>query len=668
MLLLFVPIMISTTVVPSALATGPLSISPDRVAEFSLPSVSGDVVSFSVPGEATWTVLCFLGTECPLAKLYGSRLQAMSDQFADDGVRFIGVNSNVQDSMNELRVYAADHQLRFPMVKDYDRSVALSAGATRTPEVVVVDRVGTVRYRGRIDDQYEPGIARASATRHDLRDAIECLVAGNPVASAVTTAVGCLISLPRASASPATETTEASVTYCNVIARILNQNCVECHRSDEIAPFSLTDYDEVAGWADMSVEVIDNARMPPWHAAPGHAALANARNMPESDKQLFRDWVTAGTPFGDASDLPEPPTFVTGWQLPRAPDLVLPMRNVPFDVPAGGVVEYQYYVVDTEFESDRWVRAAEVIPGNHAVVHHAIAFIRPPDGSNVHEFGLLSAYVPGQRRSLLPQGYAQRVPAGSRIVFQMHYTPTGKSQTDITRIGLVFADASEVTHEVFTLGGIEQDFEIPPHTANYRVEDEVRGFPRDGMLLSITPHMHVRGKSFRFVSIRGDDRETLLEVPAYDFNWQHSYELASPLSLADIDRLRFTATFDNSADNPTNPDPNEYVTWGDQTWQEMALVFVSVARPLHPDVTQPPTAPVQPLESAADQARQGKWVEQAERFAEEYFQRFDSNGDGVIIQDELPHSVRIFAFRSFDHDRSGQITPDEIQSEHLSRR
>jgi peroxiredoxin len=653
---------------PATRASDLPAISTLRVASFSLPAVTGETVSCSFTGEVDWTVLCFLGTECPLAKLYGARLQEMSERFSDEGVRFIGINSNVQDSMEELKTYATDHQLRFPIVKDYDRAVAVSAGATRTPEVVVVDRVGTVRYRGRIDDQYEPGIARGEATKHDLRDAIESLLAGESPAQAVTNAIGCLISLPRARAASSTSSNEKIVTYCADIARVLNQHCVECHRSGEIGPFSLTDYDEVVGWADMSVEVIDNARMPPWHASAEHLPLANAREMPEADKQLIRDWVEAGTPFGNASDLPEPPLFVDGWHLPRQPDLVLKMREAPFTIPAEGIVEYQYYVVETNFETDRWIRAAEVIPGNHAVVHHAIAFIRPPDGSNVRKFGLLSAYVPGQRRSELPEGYAQRVPAGSRIVFQMHYTPTGKPQTDTTRIGMVFADPADVTHEVLTIGGIDQDFEIPPHTADFDVQSDVPWFPRDGKLLSIIPHMHVRGKSFRFQAIRGDERETLLEVPAYDFNWQHSYELATPLPLAGLDRLCFTATFDNSADNPTNPDPNEYVTWGDQTWQEMALVFISVARPLDSGETmaseqQTPVA----VSMETGKQRQTQRMAEAVRFADEYFQRLDANGDDVIVEDELPHSVRIFAFRHFDHDQDGQVTRDEIQSEYLSR-
>ncbi|TWU60746.1 hypothetical protein Poly51_10270 [Rubripirellula tenax] len=638
-------------------ATDANPILPSVVKPFSLPDINGEIVTVSPDDAADFTVLCFLGTECPLARLYGPRLQVMADQFADADVRFVGVNSNIQDSMDEIRHYAKVHEIRFPLAKDYDRSVALAVAATRTPEVIVIDRVGVVRYRGRIDDQYEPGIARDEATRHDLRDAIESLVAGKVVADPTTTPVGCLIALPR------TVQQDASVTYCDQISRVLQKHCVECHRAGEIGPFALDDYDEVVGWADMSLEVIDQHRMPPWHAAEGHAPLANARSMPESDKKLLRDWVDAGMPYGSAADRPEPTTYVDGWQLPQQPDLVLAMSKTPFEIPADQTVEYQYYVVDADFETDRWVKAAEVIPGNRAAVHHSIAFVRPPDGADFREIRLLSAYVPGQRRSELPDGYAQRIPAGSRIIFQMHYTPTGKPETDITRIGLVFAEESDVTHEVVTLGGIEQDFEIPPGEARYTVNGTIGYFPRNGELLSIMPHMHLRGKSFSFAVVRGTQSRTLLEVPAYDFNWQHNYAFADSVKLADVDELSFTATFDNSTDNPTNPDPTEYVTWGDQTWQEMAVTFVAVAVPrqiVHRNAT-----PVQTVVagSVPDPVAETKRREKAIRFADDYFAKFDKNDDGAIHEDELPHSVRIFAFHSFDHNRDQSITKDEIQSE-----
>ncbi|GAA4457337.1 redoxin domain-containing protein [Novipirellula rosea] len=629
---------------------------------FSLPGTDGTAVSLSTDPTVSLHVLCFLGTECPLARIYGPRLDALANQYAERGVQFIGINSNIQDSMDELRRYVKDHRLTFPVAKDYDRRVAIQSGATRTPEVFVIDRSGTVRYSGRIDDQYEPGIARKQATQHDLQDAIDALLANKPVPNPKTTAMGCLIALPRNTSTDS----ESKVTYCDQVSRVLQNHCVECHRADEIGPFSLEDYDDVIGWADMSLEVIGQHRMPPWHADPKHGSFANSRHMPEQDKQILVDWVDAGMPYGDARKLPPAREYVAGWQLSEPPDQIVTMNDTPFHVPATGTVEYQYFVVDPGFAEDKWIRAAEVVPGNRSVVHHSIAFVRPPDGADFRDIGFLSAYVPGQRPSELPTGYAQRVRAGSKLVFQMHYTPTGKAAEDVTRIGLLFADPNEVTHEVFVLGGVEQEFEIPPGAANHAVDGDIGGFPKNGTLLSITPHMHLRGKAFRFVAQTKSGEQTLLDVPNYDFNWQHNYVLSEPLPLSNVNQLSFTAVFDNSADNPTNPDPSEFVTWGDQTWQEMAVTFVAVAKPLGPQANR--------RETADDPAKQKRLHEQqktneqeATQFAERYIKRFDSDDDGVLTKHELPDSVRMFSFRSFDHDGDGQISHEEIRVESLSR-
>lgn len=634
--------------------------------DFSLPRVVVDPsqakapnVSLSADSSAEFHVVCFLGTECPLAKVYGPRLQRLSQQYLERGVSFVGINSNVQDSMDDLVAYVERHGIQFPMAKDYDRAVAVQVGATRTPEVFLVDRSGAIRYQGRIDNQYEPGLSRSSASEHHLQDAIEELLASKPVSKPHVPAVGCLIALPKKSV-----TKNSSVTYCRQVARVLQEHCIECHRQGEIGPFALDQYDEVIGWADMSLEVIDQGRMPPWHASPKHGSFANARHMPESDKQLLRDWVDAGMPYGDSNDLPPQQEYVQGWRFGKEPDLVLNMSDQPFLVPAEGTVEYQYFVVDPGFTEDKWIRSAQVIPGDSAVVHHTIVFSRPPDDGDFRDAGLLSAYVPGQVRSELPAGYAQRVAAGSRLVFQMHYTPNGKVTEDKTRLGLVFADPKEVTHEIIALGGVEQEFEIPPGAANHEVNGRIGWFPTEGMLLSIMPHMHLRGKSFEFYVESKTGEEQVLDVPLYDFNWQHNYEFSQPMPLKDIKELKFSAIFDNSDANPNNPDPSEYVTWGDQTWQEMAVTFISVARPLNP-----PKQETSETTQAKQQRKQreAQWRKEANEFAKEYIQRFDGNGDQHLASHELPVSVRLYSFRAFDHDNDSLISREEIADERFRR-
>lgn len=638
---------------------------PNSLQSFQLQLTNGKTETVRQDTSDQLHVVCFLGTECPMARNYGPKLERMFNDYRDQGVRFTGVLSNVQDSLDDIRKYRDELGISFPTGKDHDQRVANLFGATRTPEAFIVDQRGVIRYSGRIDNQYQPGVSRAEATEHDLRDAIQALLAGHSPQKDKTVAIGCLIGRNQK------EVTDFSVTYCKQVVRIMNRNCVECHRDNEIGPFQLDEYEELVGWGEMCVEVIREGRMPPWHATHEHQEFANARKMTSEDKKLLEQWVNAGMPYGDSNDLPPAQSWVTGWRLPKDPDAVIAMSETSFEVPAEGTVDYQYFVADPQFSEDRWVSAAEVIPGNASVVHHCIVFVRPPDGSELRESGLLSAYVPGQRRSPLPSGYAQRIPAGSRLVFQMHYTPNGKATGDCTKLGLVFTEKEQVTHEVIAVGGVEQEFEIPPHTPNHQVRGKVRWYPTDGKLISIMPHMHLRGKAFTFHAEKQHGDQTLLEVPAYDFNWQHNYELAKPLPLSEFQSLHFTAAFDNSSGNPHNPDPNQTVTWGDQTWEEMAVVFLNVARPVDSQlITEASDHPRQDtsqmngnreIETAKQQNLQ------AQKFARTYIQRFDSNGDGYLEQHELPNATKIFLFRRLDRNGDGRVDVAEVEKEATER-
>ncbi len=620
-----------------------------------LRMTNGDLAPLAL---ADWQVVCFLGTECPLAKLYGPRLQEMSEKFAERGVSFLGVNSNLQDSPAEIDEYAKSLGIEFPIVKDADQKIAEAFNATRTPEVFVVDPRGIVQYQGRIDDQYEPGIARAEPTQHDLFDAITSLVAGEPLAVAKTAGVGCLITrvAPRHH-----DSSLRSVTFHRDITPILNEHCVECHRHGEIAPFELTDYDEVVGWGQMMLEVIDNGRMPPWHADPNIGHFVGERKMTQSARATIAAWIDAGLPEGNIADRPATPTWPDGWHIPQTPDVEIAMRERPFVVPAGGTVEYQYFVVDPHWTEDRWIRAAQVIPGDASVVHHAIVFVRPPDGSDSRGLGWMGAYVPGQRAAMLPPGHARRIPAGSKLVFQMHYTPAGKIANDITRVGVWFADQKTVTHEVFTSIAINHEFEIPPGAKDFVVDMQLDSFPRNAQMLGATPHMHVRGASFQLVARRGDDHETLLSVPHYDFNWQHWYQFAEPLDLDTIDSLDMSVKFDNSSSNPANPAPQDYVTWGDQTWEEMAIAFFDVAVPLGTKRTPSKKKQVvAPEDIAAKQKAIDKRVQ-------DFLSQLDVDGDGVVTREEAPLTFQKFGFRELDRNDDRVIDRMEVEF-HAARR
>jgi len=626
---------------------------PERDYQFTSTSAKGHKVVVEKGSGTKLTVVCFLGTECPMARLYGPRLSKLADEFRSHHVRIVGVNSNRQDSVAEIRAYVDELSVSFPVIHDRGNLIADRYGATRTPEVFLLDEQLRLRYHGRIDDQYAPGISRAAPTEEDLRMAIEQLVAGKPVATAETTALGCLIG--KVASRRQHEIVKNDITYSRHVARVLQKHCVECHRAGEIGPFAMDSYDEVAGWADTMLETIDNGRMPPWHADPGHGSFSNARHMPEADKRILRDWIAGGLPPGDEAELPEPIEFVRNWQLERQPDQVIEMRKDPFLVKSNGVVEYQYFVADPKFEQDRWITGAQVIPGNRAVVHHAILFVRPPDGSRFRGASLLSGYVPGQDLVPLPPGHGWKIPAGSMLVFQMHYTPNGMEQQDTTKLGLLFGDEKDLTHEVFTVIGLDQEFEIPAAASTHTVTVKVPRLPEHGHLLAVTPHMHYRGKSFRLFT-DGNSPQVLLKVPNYDFNWQHSYIFAEPVPLANLDQLRFDVTFDNSSGNPFNPDPDKTVYWGDQTWEEMAVAFFLISEPrIKSQITT-----VQA--SRGDVTLRKERLRKIDAYVDRVLKKMDINRDGYIIKDEAPIFVRRFrGFESLDTNADGRATEAEIR-------
>jgi peroxiredoxin len=535
----------------------------DRIEPFRLQDSQG---AWHGLDDQRAVVVVFIGTECPVAQQYGSRLAQLATEHEPHGVGFLAIDSNRQDSLAEIGYYARSHKIEFPVLKDPGAVVADQFGAERTPEAFLLDKEHVVRYRGRIDDQFGVGYSRGNPVHRDLAVAVDELLAGKPVTVAKTEAVGCRIG--RVSQKPHGETT-----YSKHIAPILQSRCIGCHRAGQVAPFALTSYDEAAAWAETIREAVDANRMPPWHANPAFGRFVNEGRLSDDEKRLIDVWVENGTPEGDAADLPPPLQFDGEWAIPR-PDLVVTMPQ-PFTVPARGTVPYKIFRTDISFDEDRWLMAAEGRPGNKAVVHHLLLFYVPAGTERISPemplFNVLGAYVPGLPTGVLPPGVARRIPAGSKLAFQLHYTPNGGEQIDQSSVGLVFTDAKNVKKSLEVGMALNFLFRIPAGANDHRIEASYR-FREDTLLFTLQPHMHLRGKAFRFDAIYPDgNKETLLDVPRYDFNWQLTYALAEPKLLPEGTTLHCTAAFDNSADNLSNPDPQATVMWGDQTWQEMMI-------------------------------------------------------------------------------------------------
>ncbi len=618
--------------------------------DFRLKDLDGNSVVLERSLGSHLTVVCFIGTECPLAKLYSGRLDNLAEKFPK--VEFIAVSSNQQDSIEDLKAFRERFNVSIPIVKDVANLVADQFEAERTPEVFLVNEDLEILYRGRIDDQYQPGIAKRKPTRDDLTIAIsECLSEGK-VSVPETEVDGCLIG------RITKIDLKSNVNFSNQISRILQNHCMECHRQGELAPMELSSFEEVVGWSDMIVEVIDDQRMPPWHADPAHGEFKNERRMTSDEKQMIRDWVAAGSPEGNPKDLPKAKDYGSGseWRLPREPDLIVDMSTEALKIPSDGVIDYQYFVADPGFKKDTWVTAAEIIPGDRGVVHHSICFVRPPDGGDMRLGGWLAAYVPGQKPPSYDPRQGRLIPAGSTLVFQQHYTTNGQATEDITRIGLVLGEEAEIEKQLLTIIAMDQSFVIEAGEANANVSGKFKQLPKVGEFLGISPHMHFRGKSFTLdaeFSQSGETKRdpTVLKVPNYDFNWQHIYELKDPIPLQEIDSLDFQVTFDNSSANPANPDPTKAVMWGDQTDEEMAVAFAFVAIPR-----------TRQADANAQKRRDSPQLSsRAQTGVDEYLKKYDADKNGIISRAELPRVVRENGFRTLDLDRNGELSTEEIR-------
>ncbi len=400
--------------------------------------------------------------------------------------------------------------------------------------------------------------------------------------------------------APAVQAGDHSPTFYGDVLPILEKHCQVCHRVDGIAPMRLVTFEQARKWAPEIAHRVSTRTMPPWFADPEYGHFANDPCLTTEEIALVSAWVDSGAQAGDPRDAPPALHWDGSWNIPQ-PDRIVKMPE-PVPIPAGGIVDYTYEIVPTKFSEDTWVRMSQVLPSSREHVHHAVIYIRPPgsdwlrgapvgrpftapslpdakDMLDAHftTRDMLLVYAPGSSPDQWPEDMAKCVPAGSDLVFQMHYTTNGHAAEDQTSVGMVFSGRPP-RMRVITLQLTNDTFVIPPGADDYRVQ--VRGtLPNDAILLSFFPHRHLRGKRFEYNIIRPDGGfQTLLRVN-YDFYWQLSYRLAQPLDLKAGTILQAVAWFDNSRNNPHNPDPTKEVRWGDQTSDEMMVGFFDIAVP-----------------------------------------------------------------------------------------
>jgi mono/diheme cytochrome c family protein len=374
---------------------------------------------------------------------------------------------------------------------------------------------------------------------------------------------------------------DTPVTFTKDVAPILYKSCVECHRPTMFAPMSLLTYDDARPYARSIKQRVVSRIMPPWGADPAHGEFKNDPRLSQAEIDTIAAWVDGGAVKGNDADLPKAPQFAEGWTIGK-PDAVFTMEE-EYDIPATGVIPYQYLRVPTHLTEDKWIQAIEIRPSANAQVHHVLAYTQPA-GQPINQGGALGptnigGVTPNKPGITFEPGVARLLRGNSDLIMQMHYTTNGKAAKDRTRIGVIYAKEPPTKLQA---GGmvLQPRFVIPAYDGNAEVKGTTT-LQRDTVMTSLTPHMHVRGKDMTYIAHYPDGTdEVLLSVPKYDFNWQITYELKTPKVLPKGTIVEVIAHYDNSAANKFNPDPSKDVKWGDQTFEEMMIGFWSTVVPV----------------------------------------------------------------------------------------
>lgn len=617
--------------------------------DVSLEDLDGQQHQLSeLAGQNRLVVIAMTSTSCPLSLKYYPTLIDLAKRYADQQVQFVLVNSVAADDPAAMKTAAARLSENATYVFDQETRVAAALGIETTTDVLVVNPARTVVYHGAVDDQYGFGYALPQPRNHFLSDALDALLAGNTPEVEATTAPGCYLSIKTA------DTAQSDVTYHGRIARLMNRHCVQCHRDAGVAPFPLDTYDDVVAHAAMIRDVVQRGVMPPWFAATADPATpspwSNDASLSPAEKADLLAWIDGDQTAGDPADSPQPMSFSGRWNFGE-PDAVVSFTE-PVAVPARGVVPYKHISVKTDFDEDRWVQAVEILPGQLSVVHHVLVYMVPPGGRVQNPIDYWAVYTPGNGLHVYPEGYARKLPQGATLVFQMHYTPNGTATEDLTQIGFQFADAPP-QYEVQTASVINARFEIPPGAKNFQVEATL-DLPVDVEILGYLPHHHLRGIAGRYELFTPEgETELLLDVPEYDFNWQLFYQYANPPVFRKGSTIRYTGWYDNSADNPANPNPQATVRFGDQTFDEMHIGYLEYAVPVD--------AP---------------WAEKHRNLRGKLFKGFDDldiDEDGELSPEEVAKMIPDWApvqiselqfkglFGILDSDRSGGLNRQEFE-------
>ena len=608
-----------------------------KVDDFVLLDQSGDAQALFYDKEAKAIVVMIHGNGCQIVRSILPDYKALRDEYESKGVRFLMLNANLQDTRVTIASEAAEWGIDMPILIDSAQVIAPSLNVTRTGEVLVINPVSReISYRGALNDRVHFERQKKEASEHYVKNALDAVLAGKAVALSEVKSVGCIVNLPKP---------EQAITYSETIAPMLLDKCVACHQEGGIAPWAMSEYRMIQGFAPMIREVVRTKRMPPWHADPEIGQWQHDAGLSAEETKILISWIEAGAKRGAGEDplLAFKPNE-TQWPLGE-PDLIV---EVPaFEVPASGIVDYQFPVVQNTLDKDAWVVAATVLPGDTQAVHHVLlgSADQPPaadDLENVFQ-NYIMGYAPGNESAHMPEGTGVFVPKGGVYLLQVHYTPYGKKSTDTTKVGLYFADKPPqnfLRNHVIANSRLS----IPPYAARHE-EKAYFEFWNDAVIYGLVPHAHYRGRSSSFDLVYPDGRsEVILSVPNYDFNWQRTYAFTEPKSVPAGTKIIHRTVYDNSANNLGNPDPSRQVPWGLQSEDEMLYGSVSYswvdetsAEPIHSYLT----------------SETAQWMGV-----------IDKDMDGLISGAEMPSRLREsigWKWKLLDQDDDGQLNLTEME-------
>lgn len=500
-------------------------------------------------------VVFIQGNGCPLVQKRVPELNRLAAEYQRKGILFCMLNANLQDTREEIRKEAESFGIGMPVLKDEAQIVAGMLGVERTAEVFLINARKKIVYRGAIDDRLDYQSARPAAKNAYLREALDDFLAGREIEPAITDAPGCKVTYPGFS---------DKLTYVDDIAPILANNCVRCHTKGGLGPFAMSSYRKVMGWADMMAEVVLTKQMPPWHADPEVGEFSNDCGLSPDEAFKLLTWVREGSERGEGDDpLKDLEVTLADWHLGK-PDHVIELPAQ--EVPAEGIIDYRYVTLDNPFDHDVWLTACEIQPGNPQVLHHVIVTSHPAGERKKSQW--ITGYAPGTQGQEYPEGSSVHLKKGHQLRFQLHYTVSGKPEIDRTRLG--FHLSEKPTAKIFrTAVVLHRKFEIPPGDRQYE-QEKTLPIRKGVTLYGINPHMHFRGKFMNFEAEYPDGRtEMLLSVPNYNFNWQRTYIFEDPVKLPAGTQVHIRNAWDNSVNNPYNPDPKKAVKWGEQSFDEM---------------------------------------------------------------------------------------------------